>query len=200
MTPRDAENIIWWVFDCGRWAPSRASYSQESTGRKDATGKDPHFCTRKKINKMLVNQTAIYKERVIHHDQVRLTTPDAHVDVSGWPCTDQSWYHAINKAAMNKSHVLKRPLDWVFVFFLPVVSLQIQPLIWSVWHVASKPDVTPVRLSQSSGNIFKAWGKIWHLLQTSSFPGNLLDGDYLACWGFHEKRLSLFLCSDPWVS
>ena len=57
---------------------------------------------------------------------------------------------------MNKSHVLKRPLDWVFVFFLPVVSLQIQPLIWSVWHVASKPDVTPVRLSQSSGNIFKA--------------------------------------------
>ena len=39
---------------------------------------------------MLVNQTAIYKERVIHHDQVRLTTPDAHVDVSGWPCTDQS--------------------------------------------------------------------------------------------------------------
>lgn len=199
MTPRDAENIIWWAFDCGRWAPSRTSYSQGSTGRKDATGKDPHFCIRKKINKMLVNQTAIYKERVIHHDQVRLTTPDAHVDVRVWPCTDQSWYHAINKAAMNKSHVLKRPLDWVFVFFLPVVSLQIQPLIWSIWHMASKPDVTPVRLSQSSGNIFKAWGKIWHLLQTSSFPGNLLD-DYLGCWGFHEKRLSLFLCSDPWLS
>lgn len=62
---------------------------------------------------------------------------------------------------MNKSHVLKRPLDWVFVthaiiFFLPVVTLHIQPLIWSVWHMASKPDVTLVRLSQSSGNIFKA--------------------------------------------
>lgn len=154
---------------------------------------------------MLVNQTAIHKEREIHHDQVRLTTPDAHVDVRGWPCTGQSWYHAINKAAMNKSHVLKRPLDWVFVthaiiFFLPVVTLHIQPLIWSVWHMASKPDVTLVRLSQSSGNIFKAWGKIWHLLQTSSFPGNLLDGGYLACWGFHEKRLGLFLCSDPWLS
>ena len=39
---------------------------------------------------MLVNQTAILKEREIHRDQVRLTTPDAHVDVRGWLCTDQS--------------------------------------------------------------------------------------------------------------
>lgn len=64
------------------------------------------------------------------------------------------------------------------VIFPPVVSSQINSALnpqCLAWGHQARCDPSEV-IYHTARDIFKAWSRIWHLLQTASFQGNLLDG------------------------